>query len=272
MKAALKAVENGQSVSGAARDYGIPKTTLFDRVSGRVIHGVKPGPRPYLSPREEGTLRHFLKHCAKLGYGKTRKDVLAIAESTAIDNGLLKSSRITEGWWRHFLECQSDLSLRQGDSTAHVRMDAVNKETMDQYFSEKARKAKEREEEKARKAEEKARKAEEKSRKAAESTKKARIGMKQKAKPGVNSSNTRSETQPPPKAARMQAMHQVDNIDDGECCMCFTTYEEDIRDQSGKEWVECACGRWLHEDCAEDCVLDNDGKERLCPFCLDILS
>ena len=93
-------------------------------------------------------------------------------------------------------------------------MDAVNKETMDQYFSEKARKAKEREEEKSRKAEEKARKAEEKSQKAVESTKKARIDMKRKAKPdGVNSSNTRSE-----------------------------------------------------------CVLHNDGKERLCPFCLDILS
>ena len=55
-----------------------------------------PGPRPYLSPREEGTLEHFLKHCAKLGYGKTRKDVLAIAESTGTDKGLLKSSRITE--------------------------------------------------------------------------------------------------------------------------------------------------------------------------------
>ena len=87
LKATLKAVENGQSVSGAARDYGIPKTTLFDHVSGRVIHGVKPGPRPYLSPREEGTLGHFLKHCAKLGYGKTKKDVLAIAESTAIIKG-----------------------------------------------------------------------------------------------------------------------------------------------------------------------------------------
>ena len=59
----------------------------------------------------------------------------------------------------------------------------------------------------------------------------------------------------------MQAMHQVDNIDDGECCMCFTMYEEDIRELSGKEWVECACGQWLHEDCAEDCVLDNDGKD-----------
>ena len=58
MKAALKAVEDGQSVSGAARDYGIP-----DCVGGRVIHGVKPGPRPYLSLSEEGTLGHFLKHC-----------------------------------------------------------------------------------------------------------------------------------------------------------------------------------------------------------------
>ena len=62
-------------------------------------------------------------------------DVLAIAESTAIDKGLLKSSRITEGWWQCFLERQSDSSLRQGDNTAHVHMDAVNKETMDQYFS-----------------------------------------------------------------------------------------------------------------------------------------
>ena len=61
--------------------------------------------------------------------------MLAIAELTAIDKGLLTSSCINEGWWRRFLECQSDLSLRQGDSTAHVRMDAVNKETMDQYFS-----------------------------------------------------------------------------------------------------------------------------------------
>ena len=57
------------------------------------------------------------------------------------------------------MERQSDLSLRQGDSIAHVHMDVVNKETMDQYLSEKARKAKETEE-KARKAEEKACKAE----------------------------------------------------------------------------------------------------------------
>ena len=135
MKAAMKAVAEGESATQAARNHGVPKTTLLDRISGRVIHGVKPGPRPYLSPGEERDLGQFLKDCAKVGYGKTRKDVLGIVQSVADDKGLLKSARVSEGWWRRFLERQGDLSLRQGDSTAHVRMDAVNKETIDQYFS-----------------------------------------------------------------------------------------------------------------------------------------
>ena len=42
--------------------------------------------------------------------------------------------------------------------------------------------------------------------------------------------------QPPKqKVARMQVT--LDDIDDSECRMCFTTYEEDIQDRSGKEWV-----------------------------------
>ena len=43
MKAALEAVAAGQSMSEAAREHGIPKTTLHDRVSGKVIHSTKPG-------------------------------------------------------------------------------------------------------------------------------------------------------------------------------------------------------------------------------------
>ena len=48
MLAALKAVEEGVRVSKAARDFNVPRSTLFDRVRGRVVHGVKPGPEPYL--------------------------------------------------------------------------------------------------------------------------------------------------------------------------------------------------------------------------------
>ena len=45
--------------------------------------------------------------------------------------------------------------------------------------------------------------------------------------------------------------------------MCFAKYEDDILSGSGAEWISCSCGRWLHEECAEDCVIDNNGKERL---------
>lgn len=60
---------------------------------------------------------------------------MGIAESIAVDKGVLKGEKISVGWWRRFLERQPNLTLRRGDSTAHVQMDAVNQETMDQYFS-----------------------------------------------------------------------------------------------------------------------------------------
>jgi len=53
--------------------------------------------------------------------------------------------------------------------------------------------------------------------------------------------------------------------------MCFTTYE-DVLAGDGAVWIPCFCGRWLHEDCAEECVVDKDQREHYCPICIDILS
>ena len=41
---------------------------------------------------------------------------------------------------------------------------------------------------------------------------------------------------------------------------------------SGKDWVAGTCGRWLHEDCVDDCVTDSDGNERLCFVCFNHFS
>ena len=71
MKAAIQAVEEGQSVSIAARDHGVPKTSLHDRISGKVVHKVNPGPsRPYLSREEEKELGSYLKQSSKIACGK----------------------------------------------------------------------------------------------------------------------------------------------------------------------------------------------------------
>jgi len=38
--------------------------------------------------------------------------------------------KISNGWLRRFIEQQSQLSLCQADSTAHVRMDAISQESI----------------------------------------------------------------------------------------------------------------------------------------------
>ena len=60
---------------------------------------------------------------------------MAIAEGVARDKNVLRGDKISQGWWRRFIERQGDLSLRRGDNTAHSRMDAVNTETMQHYFN-----------------------------------------------------------------------------------------------------------------------------------------
>ena len=47
------------------------------------------------------------------------------------------------------------------------------------------------------------------------------------------------------------------------CSMCFVHYEDNVLDGSEADWIFCKCGRWLHEDCIEDAVKDND-DERYC--------
>ena len=57
----LGAVREGEfGVNRAALEYGVPRTTLKDRLSGRVTHGSQSGAKPYLSREEEKELFDFL--------------------------------------------------------------------------------------------------------------------------------------------------------------------------------------------------------------------
>ena len=80
MVGAMQAVADGSSITGAAREHGVPRTTLQDRVLGNVIHGRNPGPKRYLNEAEEKKLSEFLVETAAVGYGKSRAEIMAIAE------------------------------------------------------------------------------------------------------------------------------------------------------------------------------------------------
>ena len=56
----MKSVTDENSpILQAAKKYDVPKSTLHDRISGKVHHGDKPGPKPLLSAVEESEFANF---------------------------------------------------------------------------------------------------------------------------------------------------------------------------------------------------------------------
>ena len=56
-------------------------SALKDRIAGRVVHGTKSDSKPYLTHLEEKELVDLLVRCSKMGYGKTKGEVLKIVEA-----------------------------------------------------------------------------------------------------------------------------------------------------------------------------------------------
>ena len=95
-----------------------------------------PRPKPYLSTEEEQELATHLIKASSMGYGKTRRDVYSIVEQyvNQKEDVSLWSDKISNGWWQKFLKRNPDIRLRSGDSTAGIRLDAVNPENLNNYI------------------------------------------------------------------------------------------------------------------------------------------
>jgi len=61
MVKAMEAVKYSKmGANRAAKEYAVPKTTLKDRMSGKVQHGRKLGPKSYLSLDEEELVKFLI--------------------------------------------------------------------------------------------------------------------------------------------------------------------------------------------------------------------
>jgi len=57
--------------------------------------------------------------------------------------------------------------------------------------------------------------------------------------------------------------------EDAVCCECNVSYEDD---GIGEEWVRCACKRWIHENCIDEVIVDINGEEYFCSFCIILVA
>ena len=128
---ACKEVQEGKSIRHAAQSFGIPKSTLHDRVSGKVMFGARSGPTAYLTEEEEDELVAFLTGCASIGYARSKKQVIAMVQSVMHSKGLDKP--VTDGWWRSFLKRHDNLTLQTAEPLAYVRAISSQPEILERY-------------------------------------------------------------------------------------------------------------------------------------------
>ena len=113
--------------------YGVPKSTLDDRVRGKVKHGTKPGPVPYLSMEEETFFVNFLIKCAKIGYPRTVSEVLGLVQQIFESKGL-KMISVSYEWWQRFCERHPELSLHTAVPLSVPRAMATDYDVLQKYF------------------------------------------------------------------------------------------------------------------------------------------
>ena len=98
-------------------------------------HGAKSGPTPYLTEKEDKVLASFLKQASRIGYGKTKKEVLAIVQKIVEKKGLPVNKFNGEGWWQRFMSRHERLSLRTADPLSKARADVLTQTKVDEYFT-----------------------------------------------------------------------------------------------------------------------------------------
>ncbi len=135
MENALKDVTNNKkTVRRAALEYGVPKSTLHDRVSGKVLPGAVGGAPRYLDDEEEEELVRWLEGCAEVGCAKNVREVRAIVGAIVAKKQNVECIVVSHGWWDRFRSRHPNLTLRAGESLAYVRAICANRKTLDYYF------------------------------------------------------------------------------------------------------------------------------------------
>ena len=132
LEKAMHAKLSGLSYRRSAAMYGIPTTTLYDHMSGKVEVGAQPGPKRYLNDEEEEELARFLVEVAKIGYPHTKSQTLALVQQMVESKGI--KTTVSNGWWERFIQRHSQLSLRAAVPLSLARAMATDPKVFQKYF------------------------------------------------------------------------------------------------------------------------------------------
>lgn len=137
MSAAVVDVKSGiLSLRKAAEKYAVPKSSLNDRVRGKVGEFSVWGSKPKLAKLDEALLIDTAKSRSELGIGFSKHNFIRAAGELAKKRQInFKSSNPSDMWWRGLKTRHNNFSLRTPEATASNRHTAMTRERLEQYFT-----------------------------------------------------------------------------------------------------------------------------------------
>ena len=132
-RAYLGVINDKLSIRQAAEEYCVPKSTLQDRVCGKIPFGSKSGPAKYLTDREKQELVEFIVSCASIGYAKTKQQLLHIVRQTMKDKKQ-KDAIVSEGWWVSFKNRNKNVTIRKAEKVSYIRSISSRPEILEKYY------------------------------------------------------------------------------------------------------------------------------------------
>ncbi|XP_064633674.1 uncharacterized protein LOC135491633 [Lineus longissimus] len=123
----------------ASQLFGVPETTLRDRVAGRIRPDTKrSGPPTILAPDVERTMVEHIEDMARRGYGYTRQDIVHLGNDLLLS--LVKTTPtqkpLSFKWYSGFMSRWPSLQLQTPRSLSMLRAKAFNKELIDKYYND----------------------------------------------------------------------------------------------------------------------------------------
>ena len=125
------------TISAAAKEYGVPRMTLSDRVKGKVPMDAKIGRPPVLGDEHEAALVRYIHYMADHRYPITRTHVIGLAWAIVLRQGnecFNRSTGPSLKWWRGFRDRHPEFFLRKPELVDHGRVANATPYTIGNYF------------------------------------------------------------------------------------------------------------------------------------------
>ncbi|XP_071505566.1 tigger transposable element-derived protein 6-like [Diadema antillarum] len=140
LQEALTRVKGGElSQRQAAKEYGIPRSTIYDKITGRRPEGInKPGPSPYFSMAEEARISKWAVKMSKLGYGRNTQHITKMAQNIVNEDGRetpFKDGRPGRTWFQRFMTRNPELAMRKPQGLGIERA-ILTPEKLDRWFED----------------------------------------------------------------------------------------------------------------------------------------